>query len=124
FKKVAQEVSGRNLDSVFKLLDQKGSLQKAQKKSLKVSFMANFKNTDKYNYLLLAPAAGYNLYDKFMIGGIIHNYTLPPTRFQFFVIPLYATGSKQLNGIGKLSYSFYPGKNGQKFQAAISGSRF
>jgi hypothetical protein len=59
-----------------------------------------------------------------MIGGIIHNYTLPPTWFQFFIIPLYATGSKQLNGIGKLSYSFYPGKNGQKFQAAISGSRF
>src|SRR5688572_12457878 len=42
-----------------------------------------------------------------MIGGIITNYKIPSSRLQFLAIPLYSTGAKQLNGLGKLNYSIY-----------------
>jgi len=82
------------------------------------------KETNKHNYIFASPAIGYNFYDKFMIGALVHNYTLPLNKFQFVIAPLYATKSKQLNGIGRLGYTFYPGENGQKFEIAVAGATF
>ena len=59
-----------------------------------------------------------------MLGVLLHNYTLPLNKFQFVVAPLYATKSKQFNGLGRLSYSLYPGNKGQKIEFAIAGASF
>jgi hypothetical protein len=59
-----------------------------------------------------------------MIGALIHNYTVPLTKLQFVMAPLYATRSKQLNGLARLSYTFYPGEKGQKFELAVAGATF
>ncbi len=61
-----------------------------------------------------------------MIGAILHNFDLPPNRFQFLLAPLYATNSRQLTGIGRLSYSEYPGIGSgfQKIEFALDGARF
>ncbi|MEJ7587608.1 MAG: hypothetical protein WKI04_08610 [Ferruginibacter sp.] len=59
-----------------------------------------------------------------MFGGIVHNYTLPAEKFQFLFAPLYATGSKQLNGLARLSYSWLPGNNGAKAELSMSGASF
>jgi hypothetical protein len=124
FKAVAEEVSGRNLDAIFALLYQKGNLQKPLKKDIKFSSFFNLKNTDKHHYISVAPAVGYNLYDKFMIGALLHNYSLPFNKFQFFVAPLYATGSKEINGIASAGYTWYPGSNGQKATLSLSAAKF
>jgi hypothetical protein len=121
---VAEEVSGRNLDAIFALLYQKGNLQKPLKKDIKFSSFFNLKNTDKHHYISVAPAVGYNLYDKFMIGALLHNYSLPFNKFQFFVAPLYATGSKEINGIASAGYTWYPGSNGQKATLSLSAAKF
>ena len=124
FKTVAEEVSSKNLDAAFSLLAKKGSLQNPQKRKIKPAAIFSLKETYKYNYISIAPAVGYNFYDKLMVGAFIHNYTLPQNKFQFFAAPLYATGSKQLNGIGRAAYSLYPGSNGQKIEIAIAGEKF
>ena len=124
FKAVAEEVSGRNVDSIFNLLNRKGSLQPPVKKDLKLMSFFSLKETDKHHYFFIAPAIGYNFYDKLMIGGVIHNYTLPQNKLQFFAAPLYATGSKTINGIGRIGYSMFPGNNGQKLEIAVSGAKF
>ena len=124
FKTVAEEVSSKNLDAAFSLLAKKGSLQNPQKRKIKPAAIFSLKETYKYNYISIAPAVGYNFYDKLMVGAFIHNYTLPQNKFQFFTAPLYATGSKQLNGIGRAAYSLYPGSNGQKIEIAIAGEKF
>lgn len=125
FKKVVEEVSGKNVDAIFALLNKKGELKKSTvKKDIRFAAFFSMKETDKHNYIFASPAIGYNFYDKFMIGALIHNYTLPLNRFQFVIAPLYATKSKQFNGIGRLSYSFYPGDKGQKFEVAIAGATF
>ena len=125
FKKVAEEVSGKNVDAIFALLNKKGELKnQSTKKDIRFKTFFSLKETDKHHYIFASPAIGYNFYDKFMIGVLVHNYTLPLTKFQFIVAPLYATKSKQLNGLGRVSYTFYPGGNGQKFEVAVAGATF
>jgi hypothetical protein len=125
FKKTVEDVSGKNMDSMFSLLDKKGPLEKENNnRKPKLAFLFNAKETNKYNYISLAPVAGYNMYDKFMIGAVIHNYNLPPDKFQFIVAPLYATNSRRLNGIGDINYSWYPDNRFQKISIGLNGARF
>ena len=125
FKKVVEDVSEKNVDAVFALLNKKGELKKSSvKKDIRFKTFFSLKETDKHNYIFASPAIGYNFYDKLMLGVLVHNYTLPLNKFQFVLAPLYATKSKQLNGIGRLSYSLYPGNNGQKFELALAGETF
>ena len=125
FKKVVEEVSGKNVDALFSLLSKKGDLKKSNiKKDIRFASFFSLKETDKHHYIFASPAIGYNFYDKLMLGALVHNYTLPLTKFQFIAAPLYATKSKQLNGLGRLSYTFYPGDNGQKFELAVAGATF
>ncbi len=124
-KKVIEEVSGKNADAEFALLNKKGKLpEKSIKKDTRFKSFFSFKDTDKHHYIFAAPAIGANIYDKLMVGILIHNYTLPAEKFQFLVSPLYATGSKQLNGLGRISYQWYPGMDGQKIEMSLSGETF
>ncbi|MEO5650169.1 MAG: M1 family aminopeptidase, partial [Ginsengibacter sp.] len=124
FKKVIEDISQKNVDTIFSLLNKKGDLQPPAKKNIKVASFFNFKNTDKYNYIFLSPSAGYNYYDKFMIGGMIHNYTLPEPRFHFFAAPMYATGSKTFTGIARAGYNFMSYGFIRKAELLLSGEKF
>lgn len=125
FKKAVEEVSGKNVDSIFALLNKKGRLPNEEaKKNTHLAFLFNLKETDKYKYVSILPAIGYNMYDNAMIGAVIHNYNLPPNHFQFILCPLYATNSRQFNGIGKISYSWYPDNKFRKIEAGLNGSKF
>lgn len=125
FKKVVEEVSHRNMDTLFALLSAKGKLpQVTRKKDIKLASFFNLNESDKHHYIFAAPLAGFNYYDKLMLGGIIHNYTLPAERFQFLLAPLYGTGSNQINGLGSMSYSWYPGNDGMKAVLSVAGATF
>lgn len=125
FKKTLEEVSGKNLDATFALLNKKGELKKTTvKKDIRFSSFFSLKETDKHNYIFASPAVGYNFYDKLMLGVLLHNYTLPLNKFQFVVAPMYGTKSKQFNGLGRISYSLFPGNNGDKFELALAGATF
>ena len=124
FRIITDEVSGNNNEELFSLIEKKGSLYPKEKKSFKIMTFFSLRNTEKTNYLFIAPAIGYNNYDKLMLGGILHNYTLPLSRFQYFIAPLYATGSKKINGIGRISYNIFPGESGQKIEFSLSGVAF
>ena len=124
FKNVAEQVSGKNMDSLFSLLNKTGSLPERLKKNLKIVPFYSLKDTYKHHYIFVSPAIGYNFYDKLMIGGLIHNYALPESHFHFLVAPLYGTASKKWNGIGRLSYTFHPGNKGQNLSVELDASRF
>lgn len=112
-------------DTVFSLLDKNGSLFPHRNKKLKTAFLLKYKNnTPANNYIFLSPALGFNSYDKLMIGGLIHNYTLPETAFQFVIAPLYATGSNSLNGIGRISYTLASYGKIRKVEFSLSGEKF
>jgi hypothetical protein len=124
FKKVVEDVSHKNVDTIFSLLNKKGDLQSPKKKNIKIASFFNFKNTDRYHYVFLSPSIGYNYYDRLLIGGLIHNYTLPQPRFHFFVAPMYGTGSKAFTGIARAGYNFLSYGFIRKAEIIISGSKF
>ncbi len=124
FKKVAEDVSGKNLDSIFSLLNKKGNLEPVQKRDIKFMPFFSFRETDKHNYIFISPSVGYNYYDGFMIGGLIHNYTLPANRFQFFAAPMYANNSKKLAGLARIGYHWTSYGLLQKTELSVSGAIF
>jgi hypothetical protein len=124
FKNVMQSAGLQNADSLFALLNKKGSIQPTITRSWKTVGIFSAHETHRYHYLGIAPAIGYNLYDRWMAGVVLHNYTFPADRFQFVLSPMYATGSKQLNGVANVSFRMYPGHNGQTFVPAISYMHF
>ena len=124
-KNIFEEVGGKNLDSEFILLTKKGNLSKTiVKKQTKFASFFSFKNTDKYKYIFAAPIAGFNVYDKIMLGVAVHNYTLPEESFQFLAAPMYATGSSSLTGLVRASYSWLPGNSIRKITLSGAASSF
>ena len=130
FKKALETSGGKNLDSIFSLLDKKGVLPNQQRTGTKTLFAFNIKSYADFirnptkNLITIGPAIGANTYDKFMIGAFVTNYKIPASRFQFFLAPMYATGSKKLAGIGLANYSFFPENMFQKITVGVSGSTF
>lgn len=49
------------------------------------------------------PASGWNEQDGFMMGAALHNTVLPLRDFEWMAMPMYAFGSKQVNGMARLS---------------------
>jgi hypothetical protein len=127
FKKVMEDASGKNLDSAFALLNQKGNLPGYEKKGIAVMnpVTAAFGGYDnKKSLITLLPALGLNSYDKLMIGALVTNLRMPPNHLQFLLAPMYATGSKKLSGIGFINHNFYPDGVFKKIDLGVSGSVF
>jgi len=129
FKQVVEEVTGRQ-DTVFALLHKTGVLPGQQRKGIAFTTPLNGGSAKQLlqgnNKMVITalPAFGINSYDKFMIGATVTNLSLPPNKLQFLFTPLYATGSKQLKGIGFVNYSFFPQSVFQKIQIGLNGSFF
>lgn len=106
FKAVVETTSKTNIDKRFNQLYTTGPLYPVtKKKEIKPVAFFSLKNTEQYNYISIMPIIGGNFYDKISAGFAIHNYQLPLNKFQFFVAPIYATGSKQLNYSSRFSYN-------------------
>lgn len=70
------------------------------------------------------PALGFNQYDKFMAGVLLHNYSLPPQKLQFIATALYGFGSSKINSIGRIGYAIYPAKLFDKVVLSASWENF
>lgn len=123
FRSVIESVSGKNLSEYFAKLDQKGGFN-ASKRKLRPALFFSLHDADRYSYINFLPAIGYNKYDGFMIGAIIHNYNLVPDKLQFHLMPLFATSSKTVNGFAGAEYSIYPDTKIRKVRIGLSGARF
>jgi hypothetical protein len=106
FRTSIEKATGKNLHKHFSLLHQTGSIDAPPKKAFKPSLVFNPLD-NKYNYINISPAVGYNYYDKGMVGGMVNNYTLPLPALQYFGGILYGTGSKKVNGFARASYNMY-----------------
>lgn len=125
FRETMQERATADLGPEFSKLDSTGGIMSYKgPKKIRPAFLFSLKDYERVHYVNWLPAAGYNMYDGFMAGLLIHNYTLPPKKFQFLLSPLYATNSKQLNGLGQFSYQWWPGKKLQKVELGAAGARF
>ncbi|HUR67297.1 MAG TPA: M1 family metallopeptidase [Chitinophagaceae bacterium] len=130
FKITMEEVAGRNLDDAFAYLGKTGTLPNQKRTGSKLALIFDIRSLKQYaqkptkDLFLIGPAIGANVYDKFMAGAFVTNMKLPPSRLQFLAAPLYATGSKQIKGLGFASYAFYPNSLFRKVDLGVSFSSF
>ncbi|NOT50476.1 MAG: M1 family metallopeptidase [Chitinophagaceae bacterium] len=130
FKKVMEEVSGKDLDTEFSLLNKKGTLPNQWRSGTKAAFLFNFKSVGEYaknptkNLIIYSPAIGANNYDKLMVGAFVTNVKLPPSKFQFLAMPMYGIGSKSFNGICFASYHFYSDGLFRAVDIGVAASKF
>jgi Peptidase family M1 domain len=127
FKKSLEISTGRNLDNIFNLLNKTGPLPNKIKSRTEISTPVSWIDFGKEkakNTITILPVPGINSYDKFMIGGLFTNYRLIKNKFQFLLLPMYATGSKQLAGLGKLNYTFYSSGIFRKADVFLNASHF
>lgn len=131
FKKSIEDASGRNLDSIFSLLNKTGLLPDVVKQGTSIVTPLNVFNkitsgelSKKNSIISLFPVTGFNAYDKLMAGIVISNVKLPPSRFQFLLAPLYATGSKSISGLGFGFYTFYPRNIFRKIDLGFNAAVF
>jgi hypothetical protein len=130
FRTMLERSSGKPLENAFSKLnttqsffppDSKKRLRPAYQYFSTWSFPAN---NNRYHFINIAPILGYNNYDYLMAGLLVNNYNLPENNFQFLIAPLYPWNGKAIEGIGRVSYSWYPGKKIRKITLGINGSRF
>ena len=76
-------------------------------RGLQLSVGAGWNRSDKERLFLL-PAVGYNAYDGFMAGIVLHNITLPENNFRFVLAPVYGFQSQTMAGAGSLGYFIHP----------------
>ncbi|HRK25753.1 MAG TPA: M1 family metallopeptidase [Chitinophagales bacterium] len=74
--------------------------------------------------LFFAPAIGYNVYDKTMLGIAFYNSLLPARPVQFTLLPMYAIGSNSFSGAAELSLNKYPNKGFKHIELNLAASTF
>ena len=125
FQSAIRQETTKNLQPLFEKLNNNVNLVPASgSRTLKPAFIFSAKNTDRNNYIGLAPLPGYNRYDGFMLGALIHNITLPENKFEFLFTPMYAFGSHRLEGLGRLGYTWHPDKKFSRINIGINGGTF
>jgi hypothetical protein len=106
FKQSIEQSSNQNLTTTFNRLKSTTLVDTVvQRRTLKPVLFFSLKETNKYNYISIAPILSGNYYDKLSLGLLIHNYQLPINKFNFFVAPQYAIGSKQINLSSGVSFN-------------------
>ncbi len=68
-----------------------------------LTFLAGMENPEK-RYMAYLPIAAYNAYDGPMLGLALHNWRLPERPFTFMIAPTYGFKSKEIGGLGHVSY--------------------
>lgn len=97
----------------------KGLFKKAE--PFQLNFIGKLDNP-RYNQLNFLPIAGYNVYNKFMLGAAFYNYTFLQKKFEFTIAPMYAFGSKTPTGFINFDRNFIPYKSNSIQQITWSGN--
>ncbi len=86
---------------------------------LRLGFLTGLENDERTDLNWL-PAIGWNQYDHWMAGLILHNYGIPEQPFEFALAPLYASVSQSLSGFANFRIRMLP--KGSKPQQLFIGA--
>lgn len=90
---------------------------------LQLKMMGIICDTEK-TQLFWVPITGWNNYNKLMIGAAIYNNLIPEKKLEWYVMPLYAIGNKELAGSAAIYYNLHFDKIFQTIRIGASGKRY
>ncbi len=71
------------------------------------------------NQIFFSPALGYNVHNGVMLGAAIHNKSIHSKRFEYLILPMYATNSITPVGFANFNYNFNPKHKFQKMELGM-----
>lgn len=89
----------------------------------KLEFLAGDNEGNRWNNFWL-PVVGGNVYDKLMLGIVLHNQTLPKNPFEYTIAPLFSFGRKNVAGFADFNYSWIPATNFRMITLGLEGKTF
>ncbi len=116
-----------DLSPEFELLNKLGPLVPAPKHGWILQGLNGWlrqKHRSIKNQITAFPAIGYNQADGMMAGLGLTNIKLPLNDMRWLFIPLYATKTKELNGIGFLNHRWRSDGRWKRIDLGISVARF
>ncbi|HSF44526.1 MAG TPA: M1 family metallopeptidase, partial [Chitinophagaceae bacterium] len=119
FQETITRSSGKNLDSNFAMIDEKGFVDPEPRRPLKLVPLYRIEKTFNYRPIFMTPIAAYNTFNGLMPGIAFHNYSLPLPKFNFAVAPFYGIKSGKMNGWTRLAYNFYPNQYFSHIEASV-----
>nr|MBA4168609.1 hypothetical protein [Chitinophagaceae bacterium] len=72
----------------------------------------------------ILPAAGYNVYDGFQLGIMLHNFQVPEKKLTWYLGPMYAFNSRRTSGFLGVNYNINAGNYFRKISAGFNISKF
>lgn len=92
------------LDRKNNTIRSSGLFKKTEK--INLQFLSAKEDPDR-TQLFYAPVAGYNVYNSLMAGVVVHNVSFHEKPFEFAIMPMYATRTKDLSGGADIRYHIY-----------------
>jgi hypothetical protein len=124
FQKSISESSGKNLDSTFALIDQKGNIPPPVSRPYKIVPLYRIEKSFDYKPVFITPTVAYNTFNGIMPGIAFHNYSLPLPRINFAVAPFYGIKSGKINGWSRVAYQWYPEQFFSHIEASVIAATF
>lgn len=94
----------------------KGIFKKVE--PLKLQLLGSIDNPDR-TQLFFTPVAGWNNYNKWMLGFAFYNSIAPQKKFEFALMPMLSYSTKDFAGYGRATYNIFP--NSSLFQQVSLG---
>jgi hypothetical protein len=120
---IAIDAEGRmpELFSSNNTIRTKGLLKKTE--PLRLKFGTRFEKREE-SQLYYLPAFGWNNYNKFMAGIILHNYSFLEKKFEFALMPLYSFGTRNIAGGGHVLLNLHPDSRLNRVSISAGLSRY
>ena len=99
----------------------KGMFKKIEK--IQFQWLGKVENPEA-TQIFYTPVVGWNQYNKLMPGIVFYNSLIPQKRFEYVLVPMYATNTNTFTGIGKINYNFLPQNNFKRISPGINASHF
>jgi hypothetical protein len=91
---------------------------------LNIHFLQILEKPDRIQIGIL-PAAGWNNYNKTLLGILLYSPVLPQQTIEYQLMPMYGLGNQDVAGMGKASINLYPGASFiQAVQLSADARRF
>ncbi|MBN8702063.1 MAG: M1 family metallopeptidase [Bacteroidetes bacterium] len=90
---------------------------------IKIQFLGGLDNPAK-SQLFFVPTYGWNNYNKSMLGVALYNQTILQRKFEYFLMPMYAFGNKDLAGSFNVHYNIMSMRSFTNVQIGVEGKRY
>ncbi len=94
-----------------------------KRKILKFRFISSIPKEEQ-SIVYYTPVMGWNLYNKFMFGILLYNHSIFEKKWEYELMPLYSTRTKDWNGSAAIRHNFYTSGGIRRISLGISAKRY